>query len=87
MLDHRNETDLYCLHLVFMPLLRKALRIFQRSWGLHKHRSLKHKCPDFVFERGLRDLRIFSIRKRLQFTELSQVNKQLGKPIIPTFFL
>lgn len=74
MLDHKSEEDIYCLHLCFMPLLRKALRIFRRSWGFHKHRSLKHKCPDFVFERGLHDLRMFAIRKKLSFTELCQVN-------------
>ena len=72
-LDAKSDTDLYCLHLVFMPLLSASVEEFQRSWNAHKHRGLKHKRPEWVFNEGLS--RLSRIAKALghHYTELEQV--------------
>lgn len=73
-LDHRSETDLYCLHKVFFSLMRKSVRTHVESWNLHKHRSLRHKSPSFVFKEALRALKIYSSNNNnKRFTELRLV--------------
>lgn len=73
MLDHKCNMDLYCLHLVFMPIISKSIKVYRRSWNLHKHRSLKHKSPNWVFEQGLLRLQAHACSTGLYFTELDQV--------------
>ena len=34
-LDPLNETDLYCLHFIFLPRINSMLRSFQESWNNH----------------------------------------------------
>ena len=68
-LDSKSEVDLYCLHSVFMPLLKRSVKIHSKSWNLHKHRSLKHKSPNFVFKRAMRMLRSYAKEKKMYFTD------------------
>ncbi len=49
MLNYRDETDIYCLHTVFFPLIKKSVEIHRKSWNLHKHRMLRYKSPNSVF--------------------------------------
>jgi hypothetical protein len=77
-LDHHSETDLYCLHKVFFSLMRKSVRTHVESWNLHKHRSLRHKSPSFVFKEALRALKKYSSNNNKRFTELRQVLPQIA---------
>ncbi|EFX81289.1 hypothetical protein DAPPUDRAFT_317761 [Daphnia pulex] len=52
--------------------LRKYVKTFRNSWDLHKYRSLKHKCPKWVWEQGLMQLALYAERNQLNFTELRQ---------------
>lgn len=71
-LDHKSDVDLFCLHLCFMPLLEKSADFTRRSWNLHKHRSLKHKSLNRVFEQGILHLKTYARQHNKYFTELDQ---------------
>ncbi len=76
-----SEVGIYCLHLVFKPLIKKSVKTFRNSWDLHKHRSLKHKCPKWVWEQGLMQLALYAERNQLNFTELRQVSQLISLTI------
>jgi hypothetical protein len=73
LLNYLDETDLYCLHAVFFSLMEKSVAMHQESWNLHKHRMLRYKSPNFVFNAALGDLKAQSIRIKKKYTELLQV--------------
>ena len=51
-LDPLNETDLYCLHFVFLPRINVMLRSFQESWNNHSLSSAGSLTPNQLFIRG-----------------------------------
>jgi len=52
MLDSLNETDLYCLHFVFLPRLNKCLEEFCESWNQHNLSSEGNLSPCQLFFEG-----------------------------------
>ena len=52
LLDPLNETDLYCLHFIFLPRLNKCLVEFYESWNQHKLSSEGNLTPCQLFFEG-----------------------------------
>ncbi len=73
-LDSKNDTDLYCLHIVFGPLLNASIGKFFRTWNIHKHRNLHFKSPDWAFQQGLLRLKAYALQNHETFVELQQVS-------------
>ena len=44
-LDPLNDTDLYCLHFVFLPRIAKHLKEFQESWNHHSLSTENNMSP------------------------------------------
>ena len=51
-LDPLNETDLFCLHFVFLPRINSMLRSFQESWNNHSLSTARSLTPNQLFLRG-----------------------------------
>ena len=48
-LDPSNETDLFCLHHIFLPLLNKSLSEFVAAHNNHKVSTEENKTPVQIF--------------------------------------
>ena len=73
-LDPDSEIDLFCLHLVFIPIIRQHLEKFQNSWNVHGIRTApESSSPVRLFVRGITNLRRLSVERGHVFTELIQV--------------
>lgn len=51
-LDPVNETDIFCLHFVFLPRINKSLNEFQGSWNCHPLSSEGNMSPMQLFVEG-----------------------------------
>jgi len=51
--DTGSVIDLYSLHFVVLPLLRKAIDSFITGWNNHKMRTKKSKSPRQLFIQGI----------------------------------
>ena len=51
-LDPLNETDLYCLHFIFLPRINSMLRSFQESWNNHSLSTADSLTPYQLFIRA-----------------------------------
>jgi len=54
-LNADSELDLFALHHVFMPLLRREVEQFVNSWNHHKLRTEHNLTPLQLFITGLTD--------------------------------
>lgn len=73
-LDSDAEAVLFCLHLVFTPLIRQHLEEFQNGWNLHVIRTTPGcSSPIRLFVQGLANLRQLSVEINEFFTKLIQV--------------
>ena len=52
LLDPLNETDLFCLHFIFLPRLNKCLVEFRESWNQHKLSTEGNLSPCQLFFEG-----------------------------------
>jgi len=52
MLDPLNETDLFCLHQVYIPRINCALSEFSESWNNHSLSSERNMTPNQLFLQG-----------------------------------
>lgn len=74
-IDPDSEIDLFCLHLVFLPIIRQHLEDFQNAWNIHGIRTTPGCASPFrLFVRGLTNIRRLSVERNEIFTELVQVN-------------
>ncbi|CAB5346870.1 unnamed protein product [Rhizophagus irregularis] len=48
-LDPNNEIHLWCLHYVYLPIINKALNIFQNQWNHHRLSTEHHQSPYQLF--------------------------------------
>ena len=53
LLDPNDEKHLWCLHLVYLPLINKHLKIWKDAWVQHPLRSEKNKTPMQLWIQGL----------------------------------
>lgn len=51
-LNPLNETDMYCLHYVFLPRINSTLERFIESWNNHSLSSENSLTPNQLFIRG-----------------------------------
>lgn len=51
-LDPLNETDMYCLHFVFIPRINSTLTTFIESWNNHSLSTANNLTPNQLFIRG-----------------------------------
>ena len=51
-LDPLNETDLFCLHYVFLPRINKTLSEFIETWNNHPVSTAQNLTPNQMFIRG-----------------------------------
>ena len=52
-LDPSNESHLWCLHLVFIPLVNKHLTLWKNGWIQHPLQTEKNKTPMQLWVQGL----------------------------------
>ena len=52
-LDPLNETDVYCLHYVFVPRINNVLSEFMVAWNNHKLSTEHNSTPNQLFLRGM----------------------------------
>lgn len=71
-LEPSSEIDIYCLHLVFTPLLEKALIGFTGMWDNHQLRTCHKKTPNQLFKTGLEGIAKLSEEFGFEATELKQ---------------
>ncbi|XP_046458793.1 uncharacterized protein LOC124205410 [Daphnia pulex] len=68
-----SELDLYCLHVIFLPIIQQHVEEFVDAWNLHSIRTAPSSMsPVRMFMRGLTSLRRRSVLERRRFTELVQ---------------
>ena len=53
-LNPDDETDLYCLHFLFMPLIQNQFDCFRQAWAVHPLRTERSKTPQQLWMLGLR---------------------------------
>ena len=53
LLDPLNETDLYCLHYIFLPRIEKCVHLFQEAWNNHQLSTEANATPLQLFTAGL----------------------------------
>lgn len=53
MLNPLNETDLYCLHYIFLPRINKCITEFKETWNNHSLSSEGNMSPYQLFTVGL----------------------------------
>ena len=52
-LDVNNEIDMYCLHLVFVPVIQTFMNEFLGTWNVHPIRTTRgNKYPQRLFNIG-----------------------------------
>ena len=47
-----NETDLYCLHFVFLPRINSSLDSFIESWNNHRISTENNMTPNQLYIKG-----------------------------------
>lgn len=74
MLDPNDEIDLYCLHVVFVPLIQTFMDEFLNSWNLHPIRTtVGNRSPTRLYLLGLTEMRRLADLHGVLPTELTQV--------------
>ncbi|KAK4023615.1 hypothetical protein OUZ56_009015 [Daphnia magna] len=68
LLDVGDETDIYCLQVVFIPLLQVILNEMMVAWNCHSMRTAKGTSPNKQFLQSLFKLQ----QQGREFTELKQ---------------
>lgn len=53
LLDIENNTDKYCLQLIYQPVINKRLASFQTAWNCHKIRTENNKTPRQMWLQGI----------------------------------
>ena len=51
-LDPLNETDMYCLHFIFIPRINSTLESFVQSWNNHALSTENNLTPNHLFIKG-----------------------------------
>ncbi|KAI9552157.1 hypothetical protein GHT06_022494 [Daphnia sinensis] len=68
LLDVGDETDIYCLHVVFIPLLQVILNEMRVAWNCHSMQTAKGTSLNKQFIKSLFNLQ----QQGREFTELKQ---------------
>ncbi|XP_045032334.1 uncharacterized protein LOC116935505 isoform X2 [Daphnia magna] len=72
-LDRFSEVDLYCLHLIFLPIMQQHIEEFIDAWNLHTIRTAPSSMsPIRLFLRGLTSLKRRAAAENKLFKELEQ---------------
>jgi hypothetical protein len=58
-LDIENDTDLFCLHFVFIPRINRALQYFKEAWNSHALSTENNWSPTQLFVAFSRDNPLF----------------------------
>ena len=53
LLDINDPRDVYALHFIFLPILRKQLDIFREGWAHHSLRTERYRTPQQLWVSGL----------------------------------
>ena len=73
-LNPDSEMDLYCLHIVYLPLINEFIREFVNMWNNHDLRTVAgNPTPEKLFHLGTELLKRVSEETGERFTELNQV--------------
>lgn len=60
LLDPLNETDMYCLHHIFLPRINKCAAEFQETWNNHALSSEGNMTPYQLYFEGLNHINSYS---------------------------
>ena len=52
-LDPANNSDLFCLHYIFLPRINEQLRLFKESYSHHRLRGVGNQSPYQLWIGGL----------------------------------
>lgn len=94
-LDTLNDVDMYCLHYIFLPRLKKCVHDFQESWNNHRLSTEGNMTPYQLFAEGMRcatELNIATSLSMLHASNLQNVTANLPAEdehniVVPTVFL
>jgi hypothetical protein len=75
-LDPSSEIHLFCLHMVYIPLINHHLREFVAGWNNHKLSTERNKTPLQLWVRGMFDISHSNHRVAREFWEpITEVSK------------
>ena len=57
-LDPNNDTDIFCLHYVYIPRINRQLEYWKESWIKHPARSEHNLIPEQLWTAGLQSIRL-----------------------------
>jgi hypothetical protein len=80
-LDASNEIHLFCLHVVYIPLIRQHLFDFVNGWNNHKLSTESNKTPLQLWVRGMFDMANSDHRVAREFWEPTT---EVSMPLIRT---
>ena len=80
-LDASNEIHLFCLHVVYIPLIRQHLFDFVNGWNNHKLSTESNKTPLQLWVRGMLDMANSDHRVAREFREPTT---EVSMPLIRT---
>ena len=73
-----SEFDLYCLHVVYKPLIAEFLKDFTDMWNNHDLRTVKgNPTPECLFIKGYFLLKKIYEETGRPYTELQQVKYKI----------
>ncbi len=73
-LDPLNDTDIFCLHYVFLPRINRALQEFQEAWNRHSMSTEGNMTPYQMFFEGLSVLQSCQQSNQLQSNDVHLVD-------------
>ena len=78
-MDPENETDLFCLHYIFIPRINKSLEQFTEAWNNHPLSSEHNRSPlqlyvggsigNPLFDEDIADLQMYGVDDSISVDE------------------
>ena len=82
-LDPLNETDIYCLHYVFLPRINAALEAFVDTWNNHPLSTEHNQTPNQLFIRGALEQNMVPEIPPLQPQQMNVIPSALSHVEVP----
>lgn len=82
MLDADNETHIWCLHMVYLPMINQHLETWKASWVHHPLRTESNKSPMQLWIGGLHATQFGLAMLRNAWDPVTEVNKKSHSPKI-----
>ena len=85
-LDPDNERHIFCLHVVYQPIINDMLQKFSNAWLNHKMRTVSNKSPLQMFIMGMQQIQHENRTIANEYFEnLSEVQRTTVKIIVSVY--